>query len=129
MGKIVQVNTGYTGVTFTPNLRSYSAGESVTLTDAEYAALPSNTLSAITVTNGSVADPARINNPSSLTDALTQAQAYSDSKWQAGSGAPTIAGKLGDYYLRRDTPSTVNQRIYVCTVAGAAGAATWVGIV
>jgi hypothetical protein len=45
-----------------------------------------------------------------------------------GSGAPAIAGAVGDYYFRRDTPGTANQRIYICTVAGGAGAATWVGI-
>jgi hypothetical protein len=45
---------------------------------------------------------------------------------QAGSGAPAIAGTAGDYYFRKDTPATVGQRIYVCTVSGAAGVATWV---
>lgn len=45
-----------------------------------------------------------------------------------GSGVPTIAGRAGDFYLRKDTPSVANQRIYVCTVTGAAGAATWLGI-
>ena len=45
-----------------------------------------------------------------------------------GSGAPAIAGTLGDFYFRTDTPSTALQRIYVCTVTGGAGAATWVGI-
>jgi hypothetical protein len=43
-------------------------------------------------------------------------------------GAPTIAGAVGDRYKRTDTPGTVNQREYICTVAGAAGVATWVGI-
>ena len=47
----------------------------------------------------------------------------------SGTGAPTIGGLAGDLYIRTDTPSTANQRIYVCTVAGTAGAATWVGIV
>ena len=47
----------------------------------------------------------------------------------SGTGAPTIAGTAGDFFFRTDTPSTANQRIYVCTVTGAAGAATWVGIV
>ncbi|HEY5668023.1 MAG TPA: glycosyl hydrolase family 28-related protein [Candidatus Saccharimonadales bacterium] len=52
------------------------------------------------------------------------------SKISSGSGAPTArAGTAGDYYLRTDTPTTPNQRIYVCTVTGGAGAATWVGIV
>lgn len=47
-----------------------------------------------------------------------------------GTGAPTaLAGYAGQHYNRLDTPATANQRIYVCTVAGIAGAATWVGIV
>ena len=47
----------------------------------------------------------------------------------SGTGAPTIAGTAGDFFFRTDTPTTTDQRIYVCTVTGAAGAATWVGIV
>ena len=47
----------------------------------------------------------------------------------SGTGAPTIAGTAGDIFFRTDTPTTADQRIYVCTVSGAAGAATWVGIV
>ena len=47
----------------------------------------------------------------------------------SGTGAPTIAGTAGDFYFRTDTPTTADQRIYICTVTGAAGAATWVGIV
>jgi hypothetical protein len=47
----------------------------------------------------------------------------------SGTGAPTIAGTAGDFFFRTDTPTTADQRIYVCTVTGAAGAATWVGIV
>ena len=50
-------------------------------------------------------------------------------KIHGGTGAPTIAGTAGDFFFRTDTPTTTNQRIYICTVSGAAGAATWVGIV
>lgn len=46
----------------------------------------------------------------------------------SGSGAPAIAGTAGDFYFRTGTPTTANQRIYVCTATGAAGVATWVGI-
>jgi hypothetical protein len=46
----------------------------------------------------------------------------------SGTGAPSIGGKQGDHYWRYDTPTTANQRLYICTVAGAAGAATWVGV-
>jgi hypothetical protein len=46
----------------------------------------------------------------------------------SGSGVPsgsTIGGAaaLGDIYLRTDTPSTANQRVYHCTTAGTPG--TW----
>lgn len=53
----------------------------------------------------------------------------SNSSLNSGSGAPTIAGTAGDFFFRTDTPTVTNQRIYVCTVTGGAGAATWVGIV
>lgn len=47
---------------------------------------------------------------------------------QSGVGVPNCGGEVGGLYFRTDTPSTSNQRIYICTVAGLAGAATWVGI-
>lgn len=53
----------------------------------------------------------------------------------AGSGLPTALGGgtlvavAGDFYLRKDTPTTANQRIYICTVSGTGAGATWVGIV
>lgn len=47
----------------------------------------------------------------------------------SGAGAPTaLQGLAGTFYLRTDTPTVANQRIYVCTVTGAAGSATWLGI-
>lgn len=50
--------------------------------------------------------------------------------WWSGTGAPssTTVGTaaVGDLYLRRDTPSTANQRLYICTAAGSPG--TWTGI-
>lgn len=49
--------------------------------------------------------------------------------FHSGSGAPTIGGGAGSFYFRTDTPSTGNQRIYVCTTAGTAGNAVWTGIV
>jgi hypothetical protein len=55
----------------------------------------------------------------------------SGAKITSGSGAPSAPGganpAAGDYFFRTDTPSTSNQRIYVCTVGGASP--TWVGIV
>jgi hypothetical protein len=48
-----------------------------------------------------------------------------------GSGAPGLLDgnnpAVGSIYFRTDTPSTANQRIYICTVGG--GSPTWVGIV
>jgi hypothetical protein len=64
-----------------------------------------------------------------LTDVGVPVQINSASSLSSGTGAPTIAGTAGDFFFRTDTPTTTNQRIYVCTVSGAAGAATWVGIV
>jgi hypothetical protein len=47
-----------------------------------------------------------------------------------GSGAPFRPQNMnptkGDYYFRTDAVTTTNQRLYVCTVGGAAP--TWVGI-
>jgi hypothetical protein len=55
--------------------------------------------------------------------------AYAGKEAQSGAGAPnTLTGMAGQYYLRTDTPTIANQRIYICTVSGGAGAATWVGI-
>ncbi len=49
----------------------------------------------------------------------------------SGSGAPSkpngVNPNAGDYYFRTDTPSTANQRLYVCTTGG--GAPVWAGIV
>jgi hypothetical protein len=47
----------------------------------------------------------------------------------SNSGVPIIGGNVGDLYFRVETPTVSNQRIYICTVAGTAGNATWVGIV
>lgn len=48
-----------------------------------------------------------------------------------GSGAPSKPNSInpvaGDIYFRTDTPSTADQRIYICTVGG--GTPTWVGVV
>lgn len=51
------------------------------------------------------------------------------SKLWSGTGAPTIAGTVGDFYFRIDTPTVANQTVYTCTVTGAAGAATWVPVI
>ena len=41
----------------------------------------------------------------------------------SGSGVPTIGGNVGDLYIRTDGAEVTY--FYRCTVAGAAGAATW----
>lgn len=67
MGKLVTVKTGYTAVLL-PNksgdgsFRNYSPGDQVTVTDAEYTALPASTLAAITLTTSGLPDPARKSN-------------------------------------------------------------------
>ena len=42
---------------------------------------------------------------------------------QVLTGAPTFNAQGGDYYFRKDTPGTANQRLYVCS-----GGSTWTGI-
>lgn len=44
----------------------------------------------------------------------------------SGSGVPAIGGNVGDLYIRTDGAETAY--FYRCTVAGAAGAATWVAM-
>jgi len=41
----------------------------------------------------------------------------------SGTGVPTIGGNVGDLYIRQDGSETTY--FYRCTVAGAAGSATW----
>lgn len=41
----------------------------------------------------------------------------------SGTGVPTIAGNIGDLYIRIDGAETTY--FYRCTTAGAAGAAVW----
>jgi hypothetical protein len=43
-----------------------------------------------------------------------------------GSGAPSINATAGDVYIRSDTPTVANQRLYVCTATGSPG--IWVGV-
>jgi hypothetical protein len=46
----------------------------------------------------------------------------------SGAGAPAIGGVVGDLYIRTDGTHGAVTCLYQCTVAGAAGAATWAGI-
>lgn len=79
---------------------------------------------------GSPGTESLISTATDLTVKQAGAHAWaSGSKIYNGSGAPTIAGTAGDFYLRRDTPSIANQRIYICTITGGAGTATWIGII
>ncbi len=48
---------------------------------------------------------------------------------QAGSGVPAVGGNVGDIYFNKSGSVAANTAIYGCTVAGAAGAATWVAAV
>lgn len=72
MGKIIQVKKDFQAVSLPPFGLPFNAGQSTTVTDAEYAAMAQATLRAITVTNNSVADPGRsLVTPDSLQDMLT----------------------------------------------------------
>lgn len=58
-------------------------------------------------------------------------QNISGNKFSVGSGAPIhpggIAPRVGDGFLRTDSPTVVNQRLYICTVGGSSP--TWIGII
>lgn len=54
---------------------------------------------------------------------LLSRQGVASSRLWGGSGAPTFSATSGDYYLRSDTPTVANQRLYVCT-----GGTAWTGI-
>lgn len=45
----------------------------------------------------------------------------------SGTGAPAIGGNVGDLYIRTN-PAGDSTYFYRCTVAGAAGAATWAAV-
>jgi hypothetical protein len=83
---------------------------------------------------GSTITVAQIRNGANVTRPLTymQTTAVLGNTWDlqpvVGTGAPVCPGTLGARYHRTDTPTVANQREYICTVAGGAGAATWVGI-
>jgi hypothetical protein len=73
-----------------------------------------------------VAAPLKLN-----TEAISQAGNLVGASLHSGSGSPngTVAAGTGSFYLRWDTPSTANQRLYVCTSGSAvAASAVWVGI-
>lgn len=48
---------------------------------------------------------------------------------QQGAGVPGVGGNVGDLYINRTGSVAANTALYGCTVAGAAGAATWVAAV
>lgn len=92
-----------------------ASGEVFHLTQASVAAGTSSTWTVPAAAVATTMDPTgvKLNNAAHLS---------------SGSGAPAIVGVLGDMYLRTDTPGTANQRLYICTTAGAAGVAVWTGI-
>lgn len=47
---------------------------------------------------------------------------------QSGVGVPNCGSPAGGLYFRTDTPTIANQRLYICTTAGVAGAAVWLAI-
>lgn len=59
MGKLVTIKPSYTGVVLIPTMRGIDAGQTFTLTDAEYAALPASVTRAITLTTSGLPDPSR----------------------------------------------------------------------
>ncbi len=107
MGKLVTVKSGFTAVPLPPQGRPFNAGQTQTLTDAEYAALPVSTTRAISLTS-SPADPARpvIAAPVSLADAVTKANAYTDTQKGVLTGtAATTAPSAGGGSALPATPT------------------------
>lgn len=101
----------------------------MSINESEY---PNNFLGVGTVTGVHIGPSNRVSAPLKLdTGAIGNngSNGALGASLQSGSGVPNCGGEVGGIYFRTDTPSTSNQRVYICTVAGLAGAATWVGIV
>jgi hypothetical protein len=96
MGKVVQVNPGFSAVALPPLNLPFNSGKSTTLTDAEYAALPPATVRAVTVTQSGVLDPVRAayGNPQSAADALNQAVAYANATFLKNPSSAPADGQL-----------------------------------
>lgn len=109
---------------------NFSASYKMTYTVRGFSPQPTATFHDVSNTTTAYTPPTRNETADSTIDGmLTVSEALAipgGVKLSSGSGVPGIAGAVGDYYFRTDTPGTATQRIYVCTVAGAAGAATWV---
>jgi hypothetical protein len=101
-GVSAQSQIGFTGPSGQAGLKLGSAGDTVVYRQA--AGVLGTTGAIQFGSGGSTADGTRL--------------------W-SGSGAPNIsASAAGDFYLRTDTPTTANQRLYVATAVNA-----WTGIV
>lgn len=116
MGKIVQVKPGFTGVMLIPSMRGIDAGQQFTLTDAEYAALPSSVSRTVTIIQSGVTDPTRsAGAPQSLSETLAQAKAYADSIAGA-SGVASVNTRTGAVVLTADdTPDGTTNKAYSAT--------------
>jgi hypothetical protein len=127
MGKTVQVKFGFTDVLLPESPiygTRYQAGQSATITDAEYSSLSVAVIRAITVTATGLSDPIRTSPslPPSLTDAISKKYADATYATISGDGAEVtsfltrtgaVVAMAGDY-----TASQVG-----ADVAGAAAAA------
>jgi hypothetical protein len=113
MGKIVQVNPQFSAVALPPSNLPFKAGQTTTLTDAEYAALPAATTRALTVTQSGVPDPVRTatSSPQSLSEALTKAQAYTDARFKGGAN-----GRVGEAVLVAGTVTVANNSVTANTL-------------
>ena len=87
---------------------------------------PNQNLGVDFASNTNVGAVNQVSAPLQLSDALNRAGAV----LQSGSGTPTsnnLPGNVGDLYIRTD-PAGDSTYLYRCTVAGAAGAATWAAV-
>lgn len=115
MGKIIKVKPGYSAVALPPYNLPFNAGDSTTVTDAEYAGLNAATLNALTVI-ATVADPTRTSGAS--TASSTRAFQFFVSAY----------GAKGDGQLATDVATTGTNTITSATIAAAGSVGQWIMI-
>lgn len=111
MGKLLTVKAGYSGVLLpnrtgnaynatvspqVPGWRNYNAGDTVTVTDAEYALFNAATTAAVTVTTSGLADPYRVIASPASTKEFVKTAVTGAGPWVAtlGTNFWTVTGAL-----------------------------------
>jgi hypothetical protein len=104
----------------------------VSTADVELGQYPNEYLGVSAHTNGTTATQENeLQAPLKLNSEAFSGVNTVGASFHSGSGTPqgNLAAGQGAFYFRWDTPSTANQRLYICTVGGAtASATTWIAI-